>query len=341
MSTRIATAFINSPFPSINLTLVQNNFLKQPIYQHLAFWVLVFCCYAVTNWEIHGSTSEVVVSNLFKVSLQVVASYIFLLFIYSRYQTEGNKLVFIGSTFLLLFVTHSIFSTWKMYYLETIYPTTYPICLVKYAGWSIWDRIFNVKLLFFHGPVNYFLPTLCLTAMLYYQKQQQISQLNEQKKTAELSILKHQLNPHFLFNTLNNLYALAIEKSDKTPEVIGKLSDILDCMLYRCEEKFVPLTQEIELLENYITLEKIRYGSRVDVHFNTQMEQQIDIAPLLLLTFVENAFKHGVSQEIKQARIDIDLQTTSQAIYFKIKNTIPPAANILSTQNGIGLDNVK
>ncbi|MFK7932671.1 MAG: histidine kinase, partial [Saprospiraceae bacterium] len=84
-----------------------------------------------------------------------------------------------------------------------------------------------------------------------------------------------------------------------------------------------------------------RYGSRVDVHFNTQVEQQVDIAPLLLLTFVENAFKHGVSQEIKKARIDIDLTTTQEAIFFKIKNTIPPAANILSTQNGIGLDNVK
>ena len=169
-----------------------------------------------------------------------------------------------------------------------------------------------------------------------------MSKINEQKKTAELTALKHQLNPHFLFNTLNNVYALAVKKSDKTPEVISKLSDILDYMLYRCDEDFVTIEKEIELIENYLTLEKIRYGKRVAITFDTSLKHDASIAPLLLLTFIENAFKHGVSQEIDQATIDIRLQTQEHAIAFYIENSIPGTAHGDETpKQAIGLNNVK
>ena len=146
-------------------------------------------------------------------------------------------------------------------------------------------------------------PTVILTIFNYYKEQKEVANLLEKKKTNELDALKNQLNPHFLFNTLNNLYVLALKKSDKTPEVIAKLSEILDYILYRCKNAFVPLKNEINLLHNYIALEKVRYNKRVDVTFNESIENNVQIAPLLLLTFLENAFKHGVSQEINKAKI--------------------------------------
>lgn len=166
-------------------------------------------------------------------------------------------------------------------------------------------------------------PSIILIAIKYYQDQKDIIALKEQKKTTELNLLKHQLNPHFLFNTLNNLYALALKKSDKTPEVIAKLSEILDYILYQCKDKYVPIAKEIDLLENYIALEKVRYGNRVRVIFEKNSNQNVKIAPLILLTFVENAFKHGISQELNKGIIELDLSATTKEIIFKLKNTKP------------------
>jgi LytS/YehU family sensor histidine kinase len=110
-------------------------------------------------------------------------------------------------------------------------------------------------------------------------------------------MLKTQLNPHFLFNTLNNIYVLSLENSEKTQKSIEKLSKILDHVLFRCNTKYVSLSSEIELLENYIELEKLRYDDRLQINFNNHIEQDVKIAPLILLSLVENAFKHGAGED--------------------------------------------
>ena len=178
----------------------------------------------------------------------------------------------------------------------------------------------------------------------FYKNQQKFLKLNEQKKIAELTALRNQLNPHFLFNTLNNLYALALEKSNKTPDVIERLSDILDYILYRCKENYVPVQKEIELIENYLSLEKIRYGSRVAVTFDHQIDSDVKISPLLLLlTLVENAFKHGVAQELKKAEINISMTTDEKDIFFSIYNSKASSSVGGKSENeeSLGLNNVK
>ncbi|MDY8135440.1 sensor histidine kinase [Aquimarina sp. 2201CG5-10] len=177
----------------------------------------------------------------------------------------------------------------------------------------------------------------------YYRHQKEVLTLKEQKKTSELEALKNQLNPHFLFNTLNNLYVLTLEKSDDAPEVIDKLSEILDYILYGCNEKFVPLTNEIKLLNNYIALEKLRYGKRLKINFEYEAGNGTNIAPLLLLTFLENAFKHGVSQETNKAFINIKLKVSNETIYFQIENTKPLLSSETNNQKriSIGLPNIK
>ena len=133
---------------------------------------------------------------------------------------------------------------------------------------------------------------------------------------------------------------MSVIKSDEAPEVIEKLSEMLDHMLYGCNDQFVSLNKEIELIENYITLEKVRYSERVDILFTHSVKSGVKIAPLILLTFVENAFKHGVSQELEEAKIKIIISVNDENIHFEISNTI--AVNkVVSTKEGIGLKNVK
>ena len=140
----------------------------------------------------------------------------------------------------------------------------------------------------------------------------------------ELKTLKNQLNPHFLFNTLNNLYTLALKKDDKAPEVIAKLSEILDFVLYRCNEDYVSVEKEITLIENYIALEKLRYNEdRLDILFTKNIEVSNKISPLIILTFIENAFKHGVINETQKATIRLNLKSKTQHIIFSIENTKP------------------
>lgn len=228
-----------------------------------------------------------------------------------------------------------------MFYFDVVYFDSYDDVQRKYAVEPFLKRI-SYPSLWVSKFVMYFIPTGLLLVYRFYKNQRELSKINEQKKIAELTALKQQLNPHFLFNTLNNLYALALEKSERTPEVIERLSDMLDYMLYRTNSKFVSLQKEIELIENYLALERIRYGNRVAVSFDYEKPNDTKIAPLLLLTFIENAFKHGVRQELKQASIDISLKLTGEDILFKIKNS-KPSSSIVSdnTEQALGLKNVK
>jgi len=138
----------------------------------------------------------------------------------------------------------------------------------------------------------------------WFQNQQLTQQLEKEKLEAELKFLKAQINPHFLFNTLNNLYALTLKKSNKAPEIVLKLSSLLDYMLYECNAPFVSLDKEIQLIKNYISLEKLRYGNRLKIDFtvegNTSEKQ---IAPMLILPLVENCFKHGASIRSEERRV--------------------------------------
>jgi len=173
---------------------------------------------------------------------------------------------------------------------------------------------------------------------------QQINQsLKQEKLAAELKFLKAQIHPHFLFNTLNNLYALTLKKSAKAPEVVLKLSDLLDYMLYECNVSKVGLDKEITMLENYIELEKIRYGDDLTVDFQIdKASKSVLISPMLLLPLVENAFKHGVSAEINSKWIKINLETNNGSLQFSIENSKDPKStnNKETYTEGIGLKNV-
>lgn len=162
---------------------------------------------------------------------------------------------------------------------------------------------------------------------------------------AELNFLKGQLHPHFLFNTLNNLYALTLKQSPQSPSVVMGLSEILRYMLYEANAEAVRLERDVHIIENYIALEKIRYEERLDIHFSINgLSPEHRIAPLLILPLVENAFKHGASEQIGQAWINMDLHIKNNLLKFKIANSKPEMAiNVVDKKHhtSIGLANIR
>jgi two-component system, LytTR family, sensor kinase len=152
-------------------------------------------------------------------------------------------------------------------------------------------------------------------------KDKEKAQMRERYES-ELKFLRNQTNPHFLMNTLNNIYALARKKSDNTAEVVMRLSEMLRFMLYESDGQFISLSDEIKLVENYLELEMIRYDNRLSLSFNKQVDDDCyKITPLLLLPFVENAFKHGISENRFESFIYIDLSVKNGQLAFSIENT--------------------
>jgi len=145
--------------------------------------------------------------------------------------------------------------------------------------------------------------------------------LEKEKAETELKLLKAQLNPHFLFNTLNNIYSLSLDNSPATSKSIARLSEILDHILYQCNHQYVPLSGEINLLNNYIELEKLRYDENLSVSFQTKIDEKACISPLLLISIVENAFKHLGAEDADHMSVNICLRSTPSGIYFKTENT--------------------
>jgi len=157
-------------------------------------------------------------------------------------------------------------------------------------------------------------------------------------KEQELRYLKMQIHPHFLFNTLNTMYGFALKKADETPEMILKLSNLLDYLLYQVDKPFVSLNDEINHIEDYISLEKMRFSDTLNVSFSKNITSElIEIAPMLLIPFVENSFKHG---KIKNGslNISITIEANVNEIQFKIKNSYTKES---SSNDGIGLENIK
>lgn len=204
-------------------------------------------------------------------------------------------------------------------------------------------RLNNPNLLF---PVNYLLvsaiiPLLGLAFLVRSLTQErQLKSLREQQFISELNYLKAQIHPHFFFNTLNNIYALALKQSADTAPMVARLGELMRYILHEASQKTVPLAQEIAFLSSYIALAKIRYQTTTQINFDVQgIRPDSLIEPLLLLPFVENAFKHGLDQETAAGTVAIVLCQTPDELILDVSNSKPKEQKTKET-TGIGLVNV-
>lgn len=163
-----------------------------------------------------------------------------------------------------------------------------------------------------------------------------------EKQEAELNYLKSQTNPHFLFNTLNNIYSLSRDKSDLAPESILRLSKILRFMLYETSGEFISVEQEMEIISDYIALEKMRYDDTLLINFKHEIaDMKLPIPPLLLIPLVENAFKHGVSETSNKPFVDINLLINKRQLLFFVKNSTENSLGEKKVKENIGLSNLR
>ena len=174
----------------------------------------------------------------------------------------------------------------------------------------------------------------------YIKLKQAEQQLRIEKQAAELNYLRSQTNPHFLFNTLNNIYSLARDKSDLAPESILRLSKILRFMLYETSGAYISIEQELKIIDDYIALEKLRYDDGLRLNFKTDIEDMRQaLPPLLLIPLVENAFKHGVSETRDQPFVDIYLSVNKRQLLFVVKNSAETFTGMV--KENIGLSNLR
>ena len=185
---------------------------------------------------------------------------------------------------------------------------------------------------------------ICIIALAYFirsaRQDEQMAQLKEQQLLTELNYLKAQLHPHFFFNTMNNIYALAQKKSPDTAVVVAKLAEMMRYILYEADQKNVPLMKEIDFITNYVEVEKIRHHSNISISIDVQgIRKDTGIEPLLLLPFIENAFKHGLQEETEKGFVNIIICMHEKELTLAVDNS-KPAAEYQAKPTGIGLQNV-
>jgi sensor histidine kinase YesM len=309
---------------------------------HLVYWLFAF----VLMFFIFSNRDYDIQIRLILVSLLIIVSYFITLtinkYLIPRYLFEGKFFVFIYILFAVFIVTLWIISL-SVFVILLYSAFSLPQAIVPKRD-DIVILIAGNYLIVIMAAVIHFIKESYrrLIEKNDIEKQKQITELK--LKEANLKLLQGQIHPHFLFNMLNNLYGLVKEDADISREVIVKLSDLLDYMLYECDKPEVELKKEIEFINNYIELERVRH----DAHFNVKTSfpndvKDMKVAPLIIFPFVENAFKHGFHNP-EDSFIFLELEINTDRLRFKIENSvsIANADKYLNQEGkGIGLKNIK
>ncbi|HAS46266.1 MAG TPA: hypothetical protein DCS93_37645 [Microscillaceae bacterium] len=312
--------------------------LNNRLYTHLLFWLAYYILRVSAYLERYPNTPQV---QFFELFAKVIAVYINL-YILMPYLLKKKKNLLYGLSFLLNLAICGVIQTEVVRQMmrSGIYDQSEYVLYSAHKTSSIVFTIFTV--------VAY--ATIIKVLKEAYQNQQVNQQINQERLENELKFLKSQINPHFLFNALNNLYSLILMQSNKAKDVVLKLSDLLSYMLYETNQQLVSLAKDVEYLQGFIELEKLRFGDEltVETHFEGDLTHTY-LPPMLLITLVENAFKHSIGDEDTLVHIRISLNCTHQQLVFEVENSLPPAPahqaedNLAdgSKKRGIGLRNVQ
>lgn len=316
--------------------------LQNRILIHILFWVSLSFFYTKLIFRGDMPFWDQYLLNVVLFPSIIVASYILVYYQLPKLIHKKKYLMFGITLILSLYFSMVLARVLTIYIAEPVLGMDGAFPGMLFTIMSSIDRLFN-------GYLLTLVLGMGLMASIKMMKQnieekQKAERLEKEKHIAELNFLKAQIHPHFLFNTLNNLYTLTLQKSDQAPTTVIKLSEMLDYMLYQCNDKQVPIHKEIKLLNNYIDLERLRYGERLEFHFDQNIDDaESPIAPLILLSMVENAFKHGASGAIKKPKIEINISVKDNLLEARVYNTKPIQAQVdpARYKEGIGVSNIK
>lgn len=199
-----------------------------------------------------------------------------------------------------------------------------------------------IKIILFNFPILTAFAVIIKMIKRSWLKQQETIQVAREKAKAELQLLKAQIQPHFLFNTLNNIYFFTLTSPQKAPQMLIKLTDMLRYIINECNQPFVPLEKEIKMIEDYMALEKIRYGDRLKMDLDIKGDYSNKmISPLLLIPLVENSFKHGASKMLEHPWVNLNITINGQYLFFLLSNSRPDVVVQTPNNGHIGLNNVQ
>ncbi|SKB80925.1 sensor histidine kinase [Dyadobacter psychrophilus] len=299
---------------------------------HAAYWIFItgFFIYEKRYLIYKASMPYFVICVVGRILMLIVIAYLNLHYFLPNLLLKKRYGLYVTAVFL------SILGYLLMQSLFDFYLYGYVIGPMRNSNW-IETLSYN-----FFSTLWYVGLMLALKLSLdWYEQQRILQKITVEKLQAEVNFLRSQVNPHFLFNVLNNLYALTLKKSDLAPDVVLKLSEMMEYMLYDSDNSRVLLQKEIGYLNTYLELEKLRFGDHSDIILNVSgdVNGQV-IAPLLLLPLVENAMKHGVSQQNGTAWLHGDLRVNKSSLKMDIENS-KPAIHVPVGKGGIGLDNLR
>lgn len=274
------------------------------------------------------------INTLWRMPYIIAINYIFFEWIVPRFGLTWRKLLVAPLLIMLqLFLCSAGLYLWRMIGIALHIHTSLVTYQSVEKGMQEQSANGVMSLLFFGIVLHIF---------NYRKLREQAHLLRIQKQEAELNYLKSQTNPHFLFNTLNNIYALARDKSERAPESILRLSKILRYMLYETGGNFIAIEQELKIISDYIELEKLRYDKTLRINFNYDVEDmKQSLPPLLLIPLVENAFKHGVSETRNLPFIDIHLSLKDRRLEYVVKNSTETVPDNTGVKENIGLSNLR
>lgn len=307
------------------------NFFARRVVYHSILWMIYITVMLIINYSGPDNLRITLTNVLIHVVFLVALVYINLYYFIPQYLSKKQIL----SYFLLL-----AFATIVATPLELI-------CLFWNMSGYNEARLYLIQNQSMHFLFMFFITsssTVLKIAKEWLLQERIKKDLENKNLQSELSFLKSQINPHFLFNTLNSLYALTLKKSDKAPEIVLRLSEMMRYMLYESNEKKVDLQREVQYIENYLELERIRYGDKAEISFEYSGEssEKYKVPPLLFIPFLENAFKHGLSNSLSEGYVRANMLVAEGEIQFDIVNSkSKDPKDERYYQGGIGLTNIK
>lgn len=313
-----------------NFTALTNIF-KSKVFQHSLFWLFSFAF--IVNLISNNQVKQIdlIYALIFHITL-VSTVYLNVSVLFPLFIAKRRFLRYFVSAFLLS-ILFSLLNTF-------IFNRLIAIIFPGYYFISIYSVVDLAKI-----HLGYIVVTLLLKFALEWSSQEdakyKLSEIEKEKVKIELKALRAQVNPHFLFNSLNVLYSLALKNANETPETIIKLSDILRYVIYDSNKEKVSIKAEVELIKNYLSIQEHRVDQTSIINFAADIQEEIHIAPLLFLPLVENSFKHGVKGDVSNTFVNIEMKTTDKMVHFEIENNKGTSENTDQNEDkGIGLANI-
>ncbi|MFV0571118.1 MAG: sensor histidine kinase [Xanthomarina gelatinilytica] len=305
------------------------------IWFHIWFWVIYTIVYTILGAGYKNDFEEAFILELLNLPMRLIICYFNYFLLLPLLINKNQPFRYVAYTILSLLIAGFVQRIFNYEALSILYPN-----MPDFGLWLPYKFLQSVFLM--AAPMVFLIGITSISKMAETQKKARI--LENEKLQAELKYLRSQISPHFLFNTLNHIYGLSLERSKKVPELILKLSDFLSFSLYESKQGLIPLKKEIDLLKDFMALETSRFDDRINITIILPQEEDLVgvIPPFILVPFVENAFKHGLNDKSQKVFIHISLEIVKDCLHFMVRNSKDPQESLMrSNRNGLGLVNIK